>query len=416
MLSDRDREILTAFVDSELSNRQRRYVARLLHRSAEARQLLEKLKEDSGELQRLEPPALETDLALPVLRTIAERHLAIRRQTEAHPVGGYPVWLGAVVAAAAFLVVVAGSYLYFTHTLSRDDSARLAHNQKAPPAPEARQPPAETPRVVEKPREDSAREPTPSQPNNPPSQPPTQVVQRPVEKPAVPETSAPKGEPVLTAPSMEMFKLETASVALPVTVKLRELDQEANRKKLLSEWKQDAAFRIELPCKDGTRAFERFQKVWKEKGNSLLIDQVAQGRLKQPRFKTNYVVVAEDLTPEELLQMMRQLAAEDKKGESKRPPDVQFDSLVVTRLTKGDHKELSELLGVDFAAAGTGQGAARPETDKAVKAPEHHALALAYNPVRPRPGSAEVKRFLDSRKPVRPGTVQVLLVLRGPGS
>jgi hypothetical protein len=411
MLSDRDREILTAYVDSELSNRQRRYVARLLHRSMEARQLLEKLKEDSGELQRLETPALETDLALPVLRTIAERHLTIRRQPVTRPFGVYPAWLGAVVAAAAFLAVVTGSYLFFTHTLSRDDSARLAHNQKAPPAPEP-QPPAETPRVVEKPKEESAREPTP-QPKDLPSQPPTQAVQRPVETPAAPETSAPKGEPVFTAPSMEMFKLETASVALPVTVKLRELDQEANRKKLLSEWKQDTAFRIELLCKDGTRAFERFQKVWKDKGNSLLIDQVAQGRLKQPRFKTNYVLVAEDLTPEELLQLMRQLAAEDKKGETKRPPDVQFDSLVVTRMTKRDHKELSELLGVDLTAA----GAVRPEPDKAsAKAPEHHALALAYNPVRPRPGSAEVKRFLDNRKPARPSTVQVLLVLRGPSS
>jgi outer membrane biosynthesis protein TonB len=411
MLSDRDREILTVYVDGELSNRQRRYVARLLHRSAEARQLLEKLKEDSGELQRLEAPALETDLALPVLRTIAERHLTIRRQPEARPFGVYPAWLGAVVAAAAFLAVVTGSYFFFAHALSGDDSARLAHNQKAPPAPEP-QPTAETPRVVEKPKEESAREPTP-QLKDLPSQPPTQVVQRPVEKPAAPETSAPKGEPVFTAPSMEMFKLETASVALPVTVKLRELDQEAIRTKLLSEWKQDTAFRIELLCKDGTRAFDRFQKVWKDKGNSLLIDQVAQGRLKQPRFKTNYVFVAEDLTPEELLQLMRQLAAEDKKGETKRPPDVQFDSLVVTRMTKRDHKELSELVGVDLAAAGVVQ----PEPEKAgAKAPEHHALALAYNPVRPRPGSAEVKRFLDSRKPARPGTVQVLLVLRGPSS
>jgi hypothetical protein len=217
---------------------------------------------------------------------------------------------------------------------------------------------------------------------------------------------------------MEMFKLETANVALPVTVKLKELDQEANRKKLLGEWRQGTAFRLELPCKNGTRAFERLQVAWKAKGNSLLIDQEAQRRLKQPLWKTNYVLVTEDLTPEELFQMMQRLAAEDKKGETKRPPDVQFDSLVVTRMTKSDHKELSELLGVDLAAPGAGQGgAAQPESGKAAaKVSEHHALALAYNPVRPRPGSAEVKRFLESRKPARPGTVQVLLVLRGPSS
>jgi hypothetical protein len=41
-------------------------------------------------------------------------------------------------------------------------------------------------------------------------------------------------------------------------------------------------------------------------------------------------------------------------------------------------------------------------------------LAMPYNPVRPRRDSAEVKRFLDERKPLRPGALQVLLVLRGP--
>ncbi len=416
MLSDRDREILTAYVDGELSSRQRRYVVRLLHRSGEARLLLEKLKEDSGQLRRLEAPPLETDLAFPVLRTIAERHLTIQRPSGGRSSGIYPLWFGAAVAAAALFLIAAGSYFFFAGVLDREDAARLAQTRKVPPTP-GPQPADESPRIVEKPKEEPARESMP-EPQESPAQPPTQVVQRPVEKPVRPEPPATKEEPVLTAPSMEMFKLETANVALPVTVKLRELNQDANRQKLLKEWRQDTAFRLELPCKDGTRAFERFQKVWKEKGNSLLIDQVAQGRLKQPRFKTNYVVVAEDLKPEELLQLLHQLAAEDKKGEAKRPPDVQFDALVSTRMTKRDHKELSELLGVDLVAGGAGQGGAnRPEAGKvAAKPTEHHALALAYNPVRPRPGSAEVKRFLESRKPARPGTVQVLLVLRGPSS
>jgi hypothetical protein len=415
MLSDRDREFLTAYVDGELSSRQRRHVARLLHRSGEARRLLEKLKEDSGELRRLETPPLDADLAFPVLRTIAERHLAIQRQPGVRQPGVYPAWLGATVAAAVLLVVAASSYFFFAGALSRDSSTSLAHNHKAPPSPEL--PPIETPRVVEGSKESPIKGSPRPQPQDPPPQPHSEVVQRPVEKPTPPEPPATKDEPVLTAPSMEMFKLETANVALPVTIKLRELDQEASRKKLLGEWKQDTAFRLELPCKDGTRAFERLQAAWKGKGISLLIDQAAQGRLKQPRFKTNYVLVAEDLTPEELLHLMQQLAAEDKKGETKKPPDLLFDSLVVTRMTKRDHKELSELLGVDFAASRAGQGgAAQPEPGKAgPKALEHHALVLAYNPVRPRPGSAEVKRFLESRKTARPGTLQVLLVLRGPG-
>ena len=41
-------------------------------------------------------------------------------------------------------------------------------------------------------------------------------------------------------------------------------------------------------------------------------------------------------------------------------------------------------------------------------------LVLPYNPVRPKKDSVEVKRFLDERRPMRIGALQVLLVLRGP--
>ncbi len=41
-------------------------------------------------------------------------------------------------------------------------------------------------------------------------------------------------------------------------------------------------------------------------------------------------------------------------------------------------------------------------------------LVLPYNPVRPKKDSAEVKRFLEERRPLRAGAIQVLLVLRGP--
>ena len=46
------------------------------------------------------------------------------------------------------------------------------------------------------------------------------------------------------------------------------------------------------------------------------------------------------------------------------------------------------------------------------KTPEHSALALPMAPVRPLRGSAEIKRFLEGRKPFRPGSIQVMIVLR----
>ena len=63
MLPDRDRQLLSAFVDGELSSRQRRHVERLLRRSGEARTLLRRLQEDARELRHLprpRPPSMRT--------------------------------------------------------------------------------------------------------------------------------------------------------------------------------------------------------------------------------------------------------------------------------------------------------------------------------------------------------------------
>ena len=44
--------------------------------------------------------------------------------------------------------------------------------------------------------------------------------------------------------------------------------------------------------------------------------------------------------------------------------------------------------------------------------PLHYGLVLPYGPATSRASSAEVKRFVEARKPARPGTVQVMVVLR----
>src|SRR5262249_44276006 len=128
-----------------------------------------------------------------------------------------------------------------------------------------------------------------------------------------PPIKPPNDEVINTAPSMEMFELKTADVAPPFIFKLREIDQDNARQKLVGELQKDSGFRLELPCRDGTRAFERLQAVLKANQVNLLIEQAAQGRLKKPNWKTNYVLFAEGLTAEEWARILQQLAAEDKK-------------------------------------------------------------------------------------------------------
>ncbi len=444
MLPDRYRELLTAYVDGELTPRQRRHAERLLRQSEEARELLRRLQEDARALRELPPVRPPADLADAVLRGITERRLSPARRRASRPVPAYPEWAGLAAAAAVLLVLGVASYFYFAHAF-RNDAAPVVSNHPAAPqvAPDAkhsgdsavarRQDEDKKPPKVEERHE--APRPAPA---------PPAVVKGPGEndgpKPAPQPQEPPKPDAVLTDRNMEMFKLDEVQVALPVTLSVRELEKDATRRKLLDELGKDRAFRLELPCGDGTRALERLQAVCKARHVGLHIDATAQARLKQPKWRTNYVVYLEGLTPEEWAGLLRQLAQEDAKA-ARKPPERQFDGLVLTRLTPRDHKELADLMGLDptrtspkpagplgtdlhkplseqtaeqVAKALAGQGAARPQPGKpAAKAPEHVALVLAYNPVRPRPGSPEVKRFLDARKPTKPGTIRVLLVLRG---
>src|SRR5437660_11161236 len=112
MLPDRYRQLLTAYVDGELSARQRRQVGRLLRQSGEARKLLRALQGDSAELRALpEPPPLPRDLSGPVLRTITARRL--RPARTARPGPRVPAWAGYLAAASVLFAVGLSAYLAF---------------------------------------------------------------------------------------------------------------------------------------------------------------------------------------------------------------------------------------------------------------------------------------------------------------
>jgi hypothetical protein len=269
--------------------------------------------------------------------------------------------------------------------------------------------------------------------------PPSAVVKNdtPMKDPVIPpppESNPMKEDPMgdrLTAPAMERFKLEMVEgAAKPVILKLHELDQEPVLVRLASEVSKAPGFRLELPCDNGTRAFERLQAACKDQKIGVLIDQKAQQRLKDPKAKTNYVLYVENLTPEELIRFVQEIGAEDRKAAAKKPADAHFDRLVVTRLTKRDYKELSDLLGIDPShvepTGPLGTDLRKPlqeqtadqlakllSGEKPTAKPEgQQALVLAYNPVLPPKNSPEVKKFLDTRKPAKPGTVRAILVLR----
>ncbi|HXG10356.1 MAG TPA: zf-HC2 domain-containing protein [Gemmataceae bacterium] len=436
MLSDHCRRLLSAYVDGELSARQRKAVLRLLRRSTEARALLRALQEDAQRLRRLPRKRSDPEFQFRLIATFAEQQAELGRFRPPSPQPAtIPLWLGLSAAAAMLIAVGIGSYLYFSGpTWSDPPVARQSQPAPAVPAARAESLPEHTP----VPREEPPAGPRPAASSRPA---PPELVRAP--RPAPADEPDPDPE-VLASPApvekKELFR--AADVQLPIVINLHELDQEKSRQELRGELNRGSAFRLELPCRESSaRAFKRLQPVLEANGIRLIVDQVAQVRLRYGQFKTNYVIYLEDVTPDELVRVLEQLGAEDRKAEA---GPRQFTQLVAASLNEADRKEISQLLSVDprqltprsqalpgvdlrkplaettgdqVAQALTKQGGVpRPEPGKpAAKAPERLALALAYNPVRPRSGSAEVKRFLESRKPPREGTLQVLLVLRDAG-
>src|SRR5262245_17876057 len=129
MLSDRMRQLLTAYVDGELPPRHREAAARLLEQSAEARAFVKHLESDSAALRRLPRRQLQPEFTDKVLRSIHNpgSHIAsppkVSRLTKA-PV--YPAWIGLASAAAVLFIVGVGSTLYYYAVSSKNDRLIVA--------------------------------------------------------------------------------------------------------------------------------------------------------------------------------------------------------------------------------------------------------------------------------------------------
>jgi hypothetical protein len=421
MLAEADRQLLTAYVDGELSARQSRQVLKLLRRSPAARRLLRQLQADSRELRGLNTPALGFDLSDTVVDAILHRRLRPRRDPEPEPTVSRPaVWASYAAAAAVLLCVGVASYLAFSAVVGRGDSANQANQQPGPGEPgpdgapavdgiakEAKAPPEKGPREGDKgprpgPNDVAVKEPIkPKGPKFGPDYDPDRI----------------DPDLALTERFSEMIEFQKAPEGPPALIVLHDLEQEAVRLKLQRELSKGGGLHLDLPCTNAGKALERLRAACKAEQLGLTLDAAAAAKLKAH----NFAVFLEDLTPEELTRLFQDLGADDKKAAAKR--DAQFVALYVYRMGDKDHKDLSRLLGVDPTASAPRPSPPavdirKPLSDQTVgqlnprTSGARLALVLPYRPGQVRPAPDEVKRFLAGRKPPRPGTLQVLLFLR----
>jgi len=131
MLPDRTLQLLTAFVDGEISSRERKHVERLLRKSLKARTLVRLLQDDSRGVRDLTRLKLGPDFSMKVMRTIAQGR--IRTNLSPRPAPAPPPWVGMAVAASVLVLISAASYWYFAPRLGvRVEGPSLVHRQPDP--------------------------------------------------------------------------------------------------------------------------------------------------------------------------------------------------------------------------------------------------------------------------------------------
>jgi hypothetical protein len=452
MLSDRITQLLTAYVDGELSARQQQAVLRLVQRSADARTLFQQLQQDAQQLQQLSRKVLPAQFADGVLRQLGPQNIKLpapRLRTADAPVR---VSWALAVAAMALIAVGLGSFLLL-RTL-RDE--KLADNRSNPLllAEGNSHKGGAGGRELVDPGEEKSGSPDievegdiPPQPTAPPRVLPDQPPQPPA---SAPSKQSPLPAPVPTpVPTPDAFE-NRDNLPIALVLKMRELDNAPGREQLEKQLAKSSGQRVELTCAHLPSAIERLEAAFRSQGIHILFDSYAQNTLKLPGVpQPTYVLFAETLTASEIGTLLRQLAsAPGKPGPARKGSDL-FSSLIVSNMTTGDKHLLARLLGIDRSQVDTPRPPA-PRSERlekgvrgaidirrpisvttgvevprllqdqlrkkadlgktVVKPNERLALVVAYDV--PSLSSAQIRQFLDQRKVRQPGQMQLLLVLR----
>lgn len=444
MLPDHLSRLLSVYVDGEASPSQQLAVERLLHQSAEARTLLEQLREDASRLRNLPRRPVEADLAATVWREIADQRAPLTRRLARTRVTSYPLWAGLAVAACALAVVGIGAFGYLDAVRrGQAEQAKVRQTERSlvqGEKPADVQPDNGTEKAAE----------TPPRNELPQDLPPAPEI---VQTEPLPDSGKPRSAPrertkpapdsQLAIPTPKPLDLQTVQPSVGLSLSLRDLDKNELKEQLRQNLRRANVLRMELFGLGNGKALQRLQNVLKARGVRLVVDPEVATRLKNRRVKTDYAIYVEGLTAEEWAKILERLGRMDREAEANnRHGDGQYEKLFVLPFSTVDRKEWAGLLGVDPVPASakpknplgvdirkpvsegtatqvtqtlTGQGTARAEAGKAgaVKPSERLAVVMPYNPPRKASPPREIKQLLETRKDRPAGTVQVFLVVRG---
>jgi hypothetical protein len=422
MLSEKHLELLTAYVDGELTIRQRRHVEQLVQQSPAARHILQQLQSDSRQLTALprkEPPR---DLPRQVLRETA----AVALPVPATPstlvpaaVSGVPTWVGVLVAASVLVLITAASYWFFSIISGPRDQQPIV--EKGPSAPEApnKKPDGEP----ESPKNEDPEDGTNQNKKEKPKQ------EEPVQQPLSPFFHALTDLPGRLV--VEGFhRLHKA----PHLYALSDIPTRPDlSKRLTADLYRTAAVEFDVFTTNPSNAAGDLEKVLAKKDVKVLMDKKTRNRIKKGD-KARYLLFVEDLPATHVAGILQEFGKQHKLS----TPSASIAVLrPITTTRRGQLAELLELPAnqmnpaqqtskkVDLSPEDTPGQVVVTDPKKGTSdqtgsqknqqppPPPHFALLVTVDAAgsMQRP-AAEVKQFRNARKASRPNnTLQLVIVL-----
>jgi hypothetical protein len=409
MLTDADRELITAAVDGALDDRAEPAFRALLAESAEAAALFSQLQAHARRLRELRRMPAPAGLAAGVADRVRTETRAVPSTHHRRAAAARPGWALFAVAASLFLAVAAGSFWYVAQNGSNSEA--VAHRKALPnPSPStgneyAVVPVAKPVEVAAAPREAGDREAVAVAPRE--LGPEAAPLPRSVNADVV-------GSPLVAVP--EAFT--TIEVRLPLRANVADLDQAEWKARVAAELARDPAYRLDLFVHDTLRAAEVFQAAAQAAGVKLTVDAVSQERIKK-KLPTTWVVYTEALTPDEAAAFLARLAAQTRSADA----TPVFASAHLFPAQGTEQRDVRELLSVDLGLtkrpkAGGPKSVASGTADQvtsALQKGEKPAILVSYHPTNARMSplvSKDVKNYVETRGERKPNAVPLVIVIR----
>ena len=357
MLSDQVIQLLTAFVDGELSQRQRKAVMRLLHRSSEARELLRQFQENAHKLKQLPRHKVGPSLVDEVMQAIAEQKAQPKQPAAKMPRRRWLPYLAASMAAS--LLIGAIGILYWQTMQQQDNGVKDEPILAKIDAPEKK-----TQSVS------AITTPTPRKSN--------ELVEKLVK--------GTFGEFVRQVP-----------VDVPFNATFADLQNGKKTGDLVRELNAEKGIQLDVTVNSNPDALLRLKEVLRDRKIDLVTDASAAKSLKDNKqAKVEYLVYVENLTSDEVTKLMGDLGQSYVIGMNNNQKTMAspYKKVTVTPIAKEEKQKLAKLLG---------------EPTDAQSNPKAERKAVVLPVTAGSAPSAEVAQFSKQRRVSQAGTLQVLI-------